>query len=518
MKRKRTPSSSPSRLRPLARDPLSSLLKFCAENGIKIDDRFEMRYSSPEGAETRPIGVFLKNGVDDIPVGTDVVYIPKTAVLSVKSTRLEELELPSDYEPVPFGVGAQLALALALYIEETKGPHSRWHSYIQSLPAHLVDLPTFWGSDNGNENDSVRREDTEIALSWLRGTEVEYNIGRGLLDSIDSYYQKVVVPVFKHNIHISPSLQDFRHAYSLVSSRAFIVDAYNGLSMVPVADAFNHTSENHVQLESEYDVCPECGSLKQCPHDRDIDSSSGPSSGESNADTEELYYTMTATSYITGNGIDVTEIFNTYGAQLSNAELMAQYGFILDANEADWIGWDEEEVIEFVQGNKDKHEVVMELWKECQSHFMGDKLVDTIGDSSVFYVPAEGAGASRRNLSINSDGRLSVQLLILIAVAWAMDNCEKEDITSFLLDCLGDLLRAGEQAEKELGSTGVTSAVMDLAIRLCQNRLGRMRAGEGDAGTILDETPSTMWRTRMAITQVMAEHAMLLSFIEQCLQ
>lgn len=35
-----------------------------------------------------------------------------------------------------------------------------------------------------------------------------------------------------------PTLQGFYHAYSLVSSRAFMVDAFHGLSMVPIADAY----------------------------------------------------------------------------------------------------------------------------------------------------------------------------------------------------------------------------------------------------------------------------------------
>ena len=34
-----------------------------------------------------------------------------------------------------------------------------------------------------------------------------------------------------------PTLAGFLHAYSLVSSRAFLVDAYHGLAMVPIADA-----------------------------------------------------------------------------------------------------------------------------------------------------------------------------------------------------------------------------------------------------------------------------------------
>ena len=33
------------------------------------------------------------------------------------------------------------------------------------------------------------------------------------------------------------SLDGFRHAYTLVCARAFVVDAFHGLAMVPVADA-----------------------------------------------------------------------------------------------------------------------------------------------------------------------------------------------------------------------------------------------------------------------------------------
>jgi hypothetical protein len=33
------------------------------------------------------------------------------------------------------------------------------------------------------------------------------------------------------------TLYQFCHAYALVSSRAFIVDGYHGLAMVPIADA-----------------------------------------------------------------------------------------------------------------------------------------------------------------------------------------------------------------------------------------------------------------------------------------
>lgn len=41
-----------------------------------------------------------------------------------------------------------------------------------------------------------------------------------------------------HILNSKPNLRGFYRAYSLVSSRAFLVDSYHGLSMVPVADVF----------------------------------------------------------------------------------------------------------------------------------------------------------------------------------------------------------------------------------------------------------------------------------------
>ncbi|KAI6149717.1 hypothetical protein BKA82DRAFT_399846 [Pisolithus tinctorius] len=131
------------------------------------------------------------------------------------------------------------------------------------------------------------------------------------------------------------SLLGFCHAYSLVSSRAFWVDAFHGLSMVPIADVFNHVNENHVHMESNFDVCVECGSFVECKHDRD---------GE---DRLAARVPHSATSMpLQGDEIDYlemrtirsvpphSEVFNTYGS-LSNATLLTRYGFMLPENEFD---------------------------------------------------------------------------------------------------------------------------------------------------------------------------------------
>ena len=63
-------------------------------------------------------------------------------------------------------------------------------------------------------------------------------------DEVREYYATVAVPILSSSgipslvsSALSVTLEGFLHAYALVSSRAFLVDAFHGLSMVPIADA-----------------------------------------------------------------------------------------------------------------------------------------------------------------------------------------------------------------------------------------------------------------------------------------
>ena len=60
-------------------------------------------------------------------------------------------------------------------------------------------------------------------------------------DEIRAFHAAVVAPLAVRlgragAVDDVASAGAFRHAYALVSSRAFVVDAYHGLGMVPVAD------------------------------------------------------------------------------------------------------------------------------------------------------------------------------------------------------------------------------------------------------------------------------------------
>src|SRR5271169_4163594 len=85
------------------------------------------------------------------------------------------------------------------------------------------------------------------------------------------FFTRVVEPFLNEMLggNVPSRWAMFRRAYTLVSSRAFWVDAYHGLALVPVADAFNHTEEHHVHLETDWEVCRICGALNSCPHDGD---------------------------------------------------------------------------------------------------------------------------------------------------------------------------------------------------------------------------------------------------------
>ncbi|KAG1741063.1 hypothetical protein EDB19DRAFT_732191 [Suillus lakei] len=214
---------------------------------------------------------------------------------------------------------------------------------------------------------SLQYLDGKRARMWLSCTGAEKELD-GLTDEIHQYYVSVVEPTLhaafgrlrqseaEHNVNmvsrggiprldeysnelnsVELSLPGFCHAYSLVSSRAFLVDAYHGLAMVPIADAFNHTNENHVHMESDFDVCTECGSLAECDHDRET-LPAVPSRGA--CSLAGVYKPDLALEIDTLDMCSVrpilphSEVFNTYGS-LSNAELISRYGFTLPENERD---------------------------------------------------------------------------------------------------------------------------------------------------------------------------------------
>lgn len=87
-----------------------------------------------------------------------VVQIPKTAILSTKSTGIANI---LEDEQIDGGC----SLALAVLYELSQHDESPWYGYLQALP-FSEDLPVFW---------------SEQEKAWLQGTEIDASVHNDLV-------------------------------------------------------------------------------------------------------------------------------------------------------------------------------------------------------------------------------------------------------------------------------------------------------------------------------------------------
>ncbi|CCM03034.1 uncharacterized protein FIBRA_05151 [Fibroporia radiculosa] len=307
-------------------DRLGILLDWACANDIAIHPGIHLEaYFEPD---TRPgIAVFSH---DDIPSDTTLMTIPRSALLSVRSCTIAQ-HIPPISGLDDDEMSAKLSLALALFSELVRGRDSRWFGYLQALPK-TVPLALFWGT-----RDVFPDDDSREASEWIVGTEVEKEVrSRYYLDQIATYYETVASPVLsKLEIPVTPEY--FLHAYALVSSRALRADAYHGLCMVPIADAFNHASvmNSHARFEVISHVCPTCGSQNDCSH-----GSRRPPESQLSAYLQK----NDACAVIGAFEANSQEILMCYGLAKSNASLLVHHGFALEFNEDNTISWDASEL------------------------------------------------------------------------------------------------------------------------------------------------------------------------------
>jgi hypothetical protein len=83
---------------------------------------------------------------------------------------------------------------------------------------------------------------SRMSFYWSHGDKLAESgltllLLRRVQDEISVFYSSVAAPLLERVGLSSAAERGFQHAYALVSSRAFMVDAYQGLAMVPIADA-----------------------------------------------------------------------------------------------------------------------------------------------------------------------------------------------------------------------------------------------------------------------------------------
>ncbi|EJU03906.1 SET domain-containing protein [Dacryopinax primogenitus] len=475
-----TPSSSSSS------SQLSTFLQWLSSNNVHIDPRIQIVHTPKTG--------YTVQALSDIPYGVRVSKTPKSAVLSVRNCTLSDTLWPflKPLEP-------NIALSIALLSEQLLGRDSRFWGYLQSLPEE-ADIALFW---------KLKGQDGEEALLWLQNTEVSAILRTSLLADLDRTYTQVVRPALAQ---WSPTIDRFRKAYSLVSSRAFQVDSWHGVGLVPVADAFNHSEENGVFMETDFAVCTQCGSLGPCAHPEHTPPHSSPWDEPMTCDM------VTYAPLKAGE-----EVFNSYDEKgLGNAKLLVWYGFLLEGNGEDRIGFEREvEGVLRVGGGEGEGEGEWsgKRWEEVRDVAAGfgeelEELEAVVTPSEWVEVGEEEDETEPGSSWIDAEGRVSLALFLLL---FARNSTEERDIATHLHLVISVMKLLDQPGEKETVLAGIPSAVLKTlkgvakdVQRLCASKMENMYRPElttSDLAAMLDTHLGP--RTKLAVSYVVTERLML---------
>jgi len=294
---------------------------------------------------------------------------------------------------------------------------------------------------------------------------------------------------------------------------------------------FNHELRNHVHLESDYHVCPECGSLHECPHDRD-DSLAIPAATSNvgalrtveNEEKENDYHMVSVTRISSR-----VEVFNTYGGTLTNSQLLTQYGFILEANDNDILTWDLEQILESVFSGPDIPPITGDVETSWEAIWRLDWTL--LSRSSLIYLTGADAGQAP-SFALDGDGKVSHHLWLIISLIVLKRSPDECDETSVPLNRLRILLDAQFVLESYLEMEDETEGqgagriddhrfdmtllkeleqLCQLMIRLCADRKARtgLVGSLSKVGEYFDVLPADKPRTRMAISLVLNEVSLL---------
>ncbi|KAL1406858.1 hypothetical protein Q8F55_006267 [Vanrija albida] len=257
----------------------------------------------------------------DMAIGETICKLPKSALLSVRTTELNRFPAAARERTTSHAI---LSLALALLNELRLGEESGFWGYIQSLPRETVPIPSLWPLYPAGS-------DAELADKWLDGTEARRDLKRredegvGLAD-MRAFYESSRLP--RTRAHPDPSpFEAFAHAFSLVSTRAFIIDLHHTIALCPFADVLNHAGVSHTSLASDDFVCHVCGSLAPCEHDGTAEPArlahlhpNARARIANELDTVDMYVERAVRA---GD-----EVMNSYGEGIGEARLLVEWGFV----------------------------------------------------------------------------------------------------------------------------------------------------------------------------------------------
>lgn len=229
------------------------------------------------------VGVFAKKTQNPIPANEDVeennllLRVHKSMVLSSQTSTISNLL----YE---YKLSGMYGLVLSFIYEKQLGSKSPWFIYLNSINY----------KDNKNNLILPLCLYSENEKKILKGTEIEF---MGGLDSIDLKNHFKISCEFAKNIeNILPipnclneetGFNEFSAITMAIASRAFEIDNFIELGLVPGADLFNHDANGleNVHFVTLGEVCPYCGKEEGCWHE---DFGPPDSEDEENEEEEEI--------------------------------------------------------------------------------------------------------------------------------------------------------------------------------------------------------------------------------------
>lgn len=286
-----------------------------------------------------------------------------------------------------------------------------------------------------------------------------------------------------------------------------------------------HISNTAPEHQTDYHVCPHCGSLDECSHDRDdLPPTSSDSDGEDESIPSLALLEPDECEMVT-NAIVLPddELYNSYDSALSNAQLMIQYGFMLEGNSNDVVEWTPAEVdtifgFERLMG-VDEKAVRVRLWAALANSHLG---LEERGLDNLLYDPRELGGSdppseerdgddldellepesppqprpglrSKNNprakdpgslMCISAMSQVSQQLWVYLVVHRASssvlqsrkqsDSAVVDDFVVQLLALLTSTENGDESSDESAALFFVLRAVSEDIVHLCQRRLSKM--------------------------------------------
>lgn len=160
-------------------------------------------------------------------------------------------------------------------------------------------------------------------------------------------------------------------------------------ALVPPTSCIANASLN---LQTDYHVCPHCGSLDECLHDRDDVPAKMSDSDAPDDSIPSLALLEPDKCEIVTNAVILAddELHNSYDSALSNAQLMIQYGFMLEGNSNDVVEWTPAEV-DAIFGferlmSTDEKAARLRLWADFANSYLG---LEERGLDNLLYDPRQ---------------------------------------------------------------------------------------------------------------------------------